>query len=124
MNATTAAVHSVITNAHHTPVVPMALLSINAAGIITIIYLSNDMTSDGTPSPRASKVPEYVTENDETIKPRQIMRSAVQPLEIVSALLENSPISCDGTVKHATVPKIIAFLKIFFSFFERRLFNK
>ena len=56
IHAATAAVHSVITKAHHTPTAPIALLRMNSAGIITTIYRISEITSDGTPSPSIPKV--------------------------------------------------------------------
>ena len=62
------------------------------------------MMSDSVPLPRPSSAPEPVTVREDTIKPAQIMRSAVWPAAIVSGLELNTFISGPANTRHSTVP--------------------
>lgn len=68
------------------------------------------MTRDFSPMPSPSNAPEAVTDIVDMINPRQIMRSAVLPACIVLGLVENSPISWPGIIRHIIVPNIIIML--------------
>ena len=74
--ATIAVEISVIQKALHTPFAPKTLLSKNATGRITTIYLQSEIASEATPFPSASKAPLAATLTDEATKPIAIMRKA------------------------------------------------
>ena len=57
------------------------------------------------PLPRPSSAPEEVTEKEDTRKPAQMMRSAVAPICMVSALEVKRDMSCAGMDRHSSVPK-------------------
>lgn len=102
--ATTAVTLSVQTNAHHTPVTPIRLLSPNAAGMITATYRITEITREAMPCPSASNAPELVTDTADRIKPRLMICSAAIPMVMVSGFSVNSPISSPGISQHSAVP--------------------
>ena len=54
--------------------------------------------------PSPSREPETTTEIVDTIKPMQMIRRAVVPIAMVSALELNSPISWPESARQSTVP--------------------
>ena len=62
------------------------------------------MTSDGIPLPRPSSAPDEVVDTADTMKPRQMIRSAFAPMAIVSGFELNRPIRESEMVRQSTVP--------------------
>lgn len=88
-----AVTNSVTQNACHTPTASKSRLKIKATGIINKAYRSREITKDGVPIPNPSNAPHEIMEIEETINPMLIIRRAVLPTAIVSALVENKPIN-------------------------------
>ena len=57
--------------------------------------------------PRPSSAPLEITETEETINPMLIIRRAVLPTAIVSALVENNPINWLGINQQSMVPAVM-----------------
>ena len=68
------------------------------------MYRSNEITRDWTPMPIPSRAPDAVTETVETINPALMIRRAVPPAMIVSALSVKAPISVLAIVRQSSVP--------------------
>ena len=103
----TAVISSATQNACHTPTAPKIRLKINAAGMITIIYLQREIISDATPLLSPSNAPQEVTDTLDTIKPALIILRAVAPALIVSDVFVKSEIMLVGIAKQRTVPNAI-----------------
>lgn len=99
-----AVTNSVIQKACHTPRASRKRLKTNATGRISRAYRSREITSEGVPMPSPSRAPQEMMETEETIKPMLMIHKAVLPMAMVSALVENKPISCPGIVQHRMVP--------------------
>lgn len=104
MQTATAVVTSQIQKAFHTAPGPAQKHSRYAAGIITIIYLNNEITRDWVPLPSPSNAPEAVTEIADGINPILIIRNAVVPSLIVSGFSVNIPINDPDNAKQMIVP--------------------
>ena len=100
----TAVAASVIQKACHTPSAFQNLLKINAIGIISKPYRSEEITRDGLPIPNPSSAPQEMTETEETTKPALMMRRALLPMAMVSVLEENRPINSLGISQQSAVP--------------------
>ena len=99
-----AAAISVIQNACHTPTASKKWLKRKAAGIISTVYRSREITREGLPIPKPSRAPLEMTDTEETINPTLIMRKAMLPAAIVSGLVENNPINWPGISNRAPSP--------------------
>lgn len=99
-----AEMNSVAQKDHHTPYAPSNLLNKNAAGIMTITYLSREIHRDGYPLPKPSRAPEQVMETAEMINPRLMICRAVIPIVMVSTLSVNRPIKRFGTSHDSSIP--------------------
>ena len=77
----------------------------NAAGRISRAYRKREMAREGPPVPRPSSAPQEITDTEETMNPRLMISRAVRPAAMVSALVENSSISCEGIAQQRTVPR-------------------
>lgn len=65
------------------------------------------MAREGPPIPNPSKAPLEMMETEEITNPMLIIRRAELPAATVSALEENSAISCPGINQHRIVPAAI-----------------
>ena len=67
---------SVIQNAFHTPLAPIARLNKNAAGRMISTYLNREIQSDVPPFPSPSSAPDTVTLSADGMNPMQMMGGA------------------------------------------------